>query len=76
MSYDNIKQEFDREQIYVVEVDTPRCIHTHGSAPCTATETGDDKCYNTRATCNDLANFDTTLTVSGTNLGFFENAFT
>lgn len=39
------------------ELDLPRCGNVAGVAPCTATETGDAKCFNSRATCNDLANF-------------------
>jgi hypothetical protein len=57
MSRDTIKSQFSKEPIYVVEIDVPRCILVHGSSPCTATETGDDKCYNTRSTCNDLENY-------------------
>lgn len=39
------------------ELDLPLCGNVHGVSPCTATETGNAKCYNSRATCNDLANF-------------------
>jgi hypothetical protein len=41
------------------ELDIPRCANVYGTAPCTASigTTGDDKCFNTRATCQDLANF-------------------
>lgn len=46
-----------RQPVEIVEVITPSCANVHGSAPCTATETGDDKCYNTRATCNDADNY-------------------
>ncbi len=76
MSYDSIKESYEKEQIYIVEIDTPRCVNVHGTSPCNATETGDDKCYNTLATCNDLANYNDTLVVSGTNLSFFEDSFT
>jgi hypothetical protein len=46
-----------REPIQIVEVITPKCVNVHGSAPCTATQTGDRKCFNTRATCNDVDNY-------------------
>lgn len=81
MSYDNLRQQFEKERIHVVEIDVPRCVNTHGTAPCTATETGDDKCYNTRATCNDLANYNdlistgsATISVNATNKTFTRSA--
>lgn len=46
-----------REPIQIVEIITPKCANVHGSAPCTATQTGSRKCFNTRATCNDVDNF-------------------
>lgn len=47
-----------REPVQIVEIEQPFCTLTHGTAPCTATETGDAKCFNTRSSCNDTANFD------------------
>lgn len=46
-----------REVIQIVEIQQPLCANTFGSAPCTATGTADTKCYNTRATCQDVENF-------------------
>lgn len=46
-----------REPVQVVEIMQPICANTFGSAPCTATGSADTKCYNTRATCQDTANF-------------------
>ena len=46
-----------REPVQIVEVITPKCNNVHGSAPCTATQTGSAKCFNTRATCNDIDNY-------------------
>jgi hypothetical protein len=46
-----------REPVEVIEIITPKCVNVHGSAPCTATQTGDAKCFNTRATCNDVDNY-------------------
>lgn len=34
-----------------------KCSLTAGVAPCTATQTGDSKCFNTRASCNDVPNY-------------------
>lgn len=45
-----------------IEIDLPRCLHTFGVAPCAATlsgpnPTGTIKCFNTLGTCQDTANF-------------------
>jgi hypothetical protein len=51
-----------REPIQVIEIDQPLCVNTYGIAPCTAAvgTTGSDKCFNTRFTCQDAANYDQT----------------
>lgn len=46
-----------REPVQIVEIQQPLCENVFGAAPCTATGTNDTKCYNTRATCQDSANF-------------------
>lgn len=48
-----------RELIQVVEIDQDFCSLTYASAPCTAVlgVTGTDRCFNTRATCQDRANY-------------------
>jgi hypothetical protein len=46
-----------REPVQLVEIRQPLCGNTFGTAPCTATGTGATKCYNTRATCQDAANY-------------------
>lgn len=46
-----------REPVQIVEILQPLCENEFGVSPCTATGTGDTKCYNTRATCQDTANF-------------------
>jgi len=46
-----------REPIQVVEIVQPLCSRSYGVSPCTASGTNDEKCYNTRATCQDTANF-------------------
>ena len=47
----------DREPIELVEIVLPKCANTYGTGLCTATGSGDGKCYNTRATCQDTANY-------------------
>lgn len=46
--------------VEVVEIDIPYCSLTYGVAPCAAElgVTGASKCFNTRGTCQDKANFD------------------
>lgn len=46
-----------REPVQIVEIKQPLCQNTFGVAPCTATGTADQKCFNTRATCLDTPNF-------------------
>mgnify|MGYP001547049989 CR=1 FL=1 len=46
-----------RETIQIVEIQQPLCENVFGVSPCTASGTNDEKCYNTRATCLDTANF-------------------
>lgn len=55
-----------REPIQIVEILQPLCQNVFGQSPCTATGTADTKCYNTRATCQDTANYAT-----GTPLSLF-----
>lgn len=40
-----------------VEIDIDYCSLTHGTAPCTATGSGDARCYNSLASCQDRVNF-------------------
>lgn len=61
MTFDSKRAEYGKEHLYLVEIDLEFCNLTSGIAPCTATETGDDKCFNTRQTTNDLPNFDPIL---------------
>lgn len=53
-----------REPVQIVEIVQPLCANTFGSAPCTATGTDDERCYNTRATCLDTANYDGSSSLS------------
>ena len=59
MSFDQKRKQFDREPIYIVEIEQDYCSLTYGVAPCTAQVgvTGSDKCYNTEASCQDLPSY-------------------
>lgn len=59
MAYDVLKREFNREHIYILEIDGEYCDLTYSVSPCTAAlgVTGDAKCYNTLVTCQDTANY-------------------
>lgn len=48
-----------RQPMTLVEIDMPHCTRRFGVAPCTATLSASVpcKCFNTRATCADLANY-------------------
>ena len=48
------------KSITLVEVDIERCTLTYGTSPCTASipTTGDNKCFNSRKTCQDTPNID------------------
>ena len=51
------------ERITLVEIDLDRCSNTYSIAPCTAAlgVTGDDKCFNSFATCQDKPNYNTEI---------------
>lgn len=57
MSYDSEKIKIGREPITIVGLVMDYCSLTAGIGLCTATENGDNKCYNTRTTCNDPTNY-------------------
>lgn len=58
MTFDTLKQAYSKEHLFIVEIEQDYCDLVSGTSPCTATETGDAKCYNTIVTCNDVPNFD------------------
>ncbi len=60
MTYSTESAKYGRIPTVFVELDMDFCALRSGIGACTATETGDDKCYNTYSTCNDTANFDKT----------------
>ncbi len=57
MSYDSDKVLAGRQRIDVIDVTVEGCANTYGVAPCTATMSGDLKCFNSWATCQDPANY-------------------
>ena len=63
MSYDTDKLLPGLQRIDVIQLDFGLCIHVYGSAPCAATGSGDGKCRNSWATCQDKTNYDETSSV-------------
>lgn len=61
MSFDVRKREYSRFHIDIVEIDLEYCSLTFGVLPCTASGSGDAKCFNTNHTCQDLENYDDNL---------------
>ena len=51
--------EAGREPVQIVEIDQAICVNRFGVAPCTAALTSavPNKCFNTRKTCQDTANY-------------------
>lgn len=54
------EQDVGRIPLQMAQIDLDRCANTYGVAPCTASlgVTGDDKCFECRATCQDPVNYD------------------
>jgi hypothetical protein len=46
-----------REPIELVRIRLPRCANVFGEGICTATGSGNQKCYNTRATCRAVSSY-------------------
>jgi hypothetical protein len=46
-----------REIVQLVEIVQPLCGNVYGAAPCTASGPAAERCYNTRATCQDGSNY-------------------
>lgn len=63
MTYSTEAAKFGRIPVAFIECDMDYCGNVYGSSPCTASigVTGDDRCYNTYATCQDKPNFDKTV---------------
>ena len=60
MSYSIESKKYGRIPTVFVELDMDFCTLRSGIGACTATQTGDAKCYNTYSTCNDKTNFNKT----------------
>lgn len=57
MTFEVKRKEYSREHIYIVEIDLDFCALAYGVSPCTASGSGDDKCFNTIASTQDLPNY-------------------
>lgn len=54
-----------REPVQIVEIVQPYCANTFGNSPCTAAvNDASQKCFNTRGTCLDPDNFDSSTSLS------------
>jgi hypothetical protein len=60
MSYNSSKDVIGKDAFTIVGLVVDKCSLTAGVGACTATETGDAKCFETRKTCNDIPNYDKT----------------
>ncbi|MCK5640727.1 MAG: hypothetical protein KAJ19_08015 [Gammaproteobacteria bacterium] len=58
MAYDAVKKQAGRKPIRFFDIQLTKCALTYGSAPCTASGSAGSECRNSRATCQDVANFD------------------
>lgn len=61
MSYEIEQKRAGREPFQIIEIDLDYCSRSYGVGPCTAASS--DKCYNTRATCQDTANYNKTIKI-------------
>lgn len=68
MTYATEKAAAGRRPITIVELDLDYCQNTYGQSPCSAAlgVTGASYCFNTRATCQDSANYNAILPGSPT----------
>lgn len=59
MSFEQAARKAGRWRVTLLELDLDYCGLLYGQSPCTATlGPGENKCFNTRATCQDAANYD------------------
>lgn len=65
MAYDDLKVEFGRRPVHIIELFLQKCLLTYGILPCEAVlgVTGASKCFNTLNTCQDVENFDPSTAV-------------
>jgi len=57
MAYATVSTNFAKEPVAYVEMDVRACSLVYGVGACTASGSGDGKCQNSFATCQDKANF-------------------
>jgi hypothetical protein len=57
MTFDTEKQYVGKTPVQIVELTLLRCSRRCGVSPCTGSTSGPSKCYNTLATCQDVANY-------------------
>ena len=57
MAYADLATNISKQAVSYIELDVRACSLTYGSSPCTATGSGDSKCFNSFSTCQDKANF-------------------
>ena len=57
MAYATEKRKVGRRPVKLLEIDADLCANTYGVSPCTASGSAGSECYNTRATCQDPANY-------------------
>lgn len=57
MAYADRATSFSKEPVVYVEIDFRACSLTYGSSPCTASGSGDQKCFQNFAGCQDKSNF-------------------
>lgn len=60
MSYALQRAALGRQPMVAFEMDLDFCANTYGVAPCTASGSAGSECYNTRKTCQDVANYSKT----------------
>ena len=70
MTYLDAAKVMGKRACAIVQLNMSRCAHQFGVAPCTASGIGNSKCFRTRSSCKDPANY------SETQLGVYNFATT
>lgn len=60
MTFYDAAKAMGKRPCVIVQLHMSRCANQFGVAPCTATGTGNAKCFRTRSTCRDTANYSET----------------
>jgi hypothetical protein len=64
MTYATERDRVGREPVTIVELDLDKCAEVYGVSPCTATGGVGAECYNARQSCEDVANYNNTSTLT------------